>query len=171
MACASYLCPGDFAVYRNIADIADDEPEALTGAWVRVPEVLSWSLEPSTDSPTGFRTADTAGTRVKVCLPGTEWTVTVTTKLCIADWLYDDILDPADKTVGGWYSGSSTLNAWWYLSFDNSPPSATPAPTDQGIFLRGTPTPPGVSGDNDSDEAAGAEFTIEVAHGPFFPDL
>ena len=176
MACSNYVCPGNFTVFisTKAADLGEavDSPSNIDGtAFDRIPEVLSWELTSSVDEPDAFRTADTGGSRVTPCGGAVTWEVTVTTKICIGDWLYDYLLDP-DEMADGWYQGSETLDrAWFYLSFDGNQPSALASATDKGIFLIGRVTPPGFGGDNNTDEAAEAEFTIQLIMGPFIPNL
>lgn len=175
MACANYLCPGNFNVWVNAADALDTGNVIPTDLdrtlFTRLPEVLSWSLEPSVDEPNAFRTADTAGTRVTPCPGGVTWTITITTKICLSNWLYDYILStpPAD----GWYRGGNRLKLWWYLGWTDNTAGfpAVIGPTNPGIYFLGTPTPPSISGDNDTDEAAAAEITVNMELGPFIPNL
>lgn len=191
----TYLCPGNFSVWVNTTDVLLGLGATDRTNYLKVPAVLSWSLEPSTDEPTTFRTADTSGSKVAPnCSLATEWELTVTTKLCIDNWLYTYVLAPAaapnpqDSLSARWFSGSKTQPAWWYVSWDQdeitnenpdppvirlsgvSPFAASPKVTDQGIYFLGTPTPPAVSGDNDSDDTASGEFTVKISDGPWFPD-
>jgi hypothetical protein len=159
----------------NAGNLSETDPDDLAGdLFTRIPEVLSWNLEPSVDEPDAFRTADTGGTNVTPCGGAVEWTVTVNTKICLTNWLYDALLDPAFKVPAttGWYQGSKPYEvAWFYLSFNGLGPTTDTAVTDHGIYLTGRITPPGIGGDNNTNEAAEAEFTIQVINGPYFPNL
>ena len=182
MSCI-YVCPGGATVYINIAagDQDDASPNNLAGTWEKIPEVLSWEIEADTDDPTTFRTADTNNVKIAACPGATEFSATVTTKLCLdpAKFLYTLLFDSATQ-VDGWNVGANTYGAtpltttgaWFYFTWSNAdPPGATPAPTDPGVYAHGKITPPGFGLDNDSDDAAEAEFGITIDKGPFWPVL
>lgn len=179
MACG--LCPGYFEVWFWNGAVPG------TGAWERMGNVDSWSLDANVQEATQKRTSSTNGLSTKFCPDVVSYNASVTVTLCQSNWLFCDILGGSGQQLGvtrtGWFffgwgavdSGTGAVTL--------SPPTETNATdletwrgggaivdhTDNGVYLYGSVVPPSFGGDNTSTDPSTATFTINVTAGPLLP--
>lgn len=184
MACG--LCPGYFEVWFWNGAVPG------TGAWERIGNVDSWSIDANVQEATKKRTSSTNGLAVSFCTSVVDYTASVTVTLCQSNWLFCDILSfdgtntfgqELGKTRQGWFFfGWGAVDGSGNVSLSN--PSLSNATaletwrtngtpivdhTDNGTYLYGTVVPPSFGGDNTSTDPSTATFSVNISAGPLMP--
>ena len=195
---AGYICPGSGASWmlNGTSQYAGSDITGTDSALhAKLPGVISWELSTELEEATTIRTSDTGGVKVKPCADTLEFDLNISVALDTEDWIYAYILnDPgASKPL----NAGDPRTCWLFLTWDdqykvnldatflevdaqgqhmwmdqnNAAPSGVPAydGSDNGVWVFGTFSAPGIGIDNDGTDVAQSDLTFSISENPLFP--
>jgi len=191
----TFICPGNGHVWMLNGDSQRVGTVSQSALQAKLPGVISWELTTELEEATTIRTSDTGGLKTKPCADTLEFDLSISVALDPEDWIYSYVLnDPgADKAL----NAGDPRTCWLFLTWNNKFASnlddtylelsaggltmwmdysvAAPAATqvydgsDDGIWVFGTFSAPGIGIDNDGTDVAQSDLTFSVSGNPLFP--